>query len=158
MNNTNHTYYDNHTNAAERQIWLDMDGTFVDLYGVENWCERLNASDPSPYMEAKPLINLSAFARVLNNKQRQGWTINIVSWTSKSGTTQYQNHVCEIKKAWLKIHLKSVHFDNIHIIPYGEPKHNGRKGILFDDNASVRAAWGENAFDVQDLIQSIRGL
>ena len=35
-----------------KQIWFDMDGTLADLYGVENWLEKLRASDPSPYAEA----------------------------------------------------------------------------------------------------------
>lgn len=159
MNNTNYTYYDNHTNTAEKQIWLDMDGTFVDLYGVENWLDMLIAGDPTPYMIAKPLVRLQSLARVLNTKRRQGWSINIVSWTSKNGSAHYNEMVANVKRTWLKIHLRSVQFDNIDILPYGTPKGAGRCGTLFDDEERNRIEWTNGqAFDVQDLIQSIRGL
>lgn len=32
----------------ERKIWLDCDGTWIDLYGVENWLDMLQAYDPTP--------------------------------------------------------------------------------------------------------------
>jgi len=63
-------------------IWFDMDGTLADLYGVENWLPMLRASDPTPYMVARPLVNLSALARVLNRLQREGYEIGVISWTS----------------------------------------------------------------------------
>ena len=56
-----------------RTINLDMDGTFVDLYGVDGWLEDIIARDTRPYEVARPLVNLSALARVLNNKQRKGY-------------------------------------------------------------------------------------
>lgn len=143
----------------EKQIWLDMDGTFVDLYGVENWLDLLINENPLPYMVAKPLVRLQSLARVLNTKRRQGWSINIVSWTSKGGSEWYNDMVATVKENWLKIHLKSVQFDHIDIIPYGTPKGNGRCGILFDDEQHNRDEWTNGqAFDVQDLITMIRGL
>ena len=54
-------------------INFDMDGTIADLYGVDNWLAKLNASDPSPYIEAKPLLNLSTLARRLNKLLRDGY-------------------------------------------------------------------------------------
>ena len=32
-----------------RTIWFDMDGTIANLYGVDNWLDKLHASDASPY-------------------------------------------------------------------------------------------------------------
>ena len=54
----------------ERAIWLDMDGNFVDLYGVENWLEDLTNHNPRPYIMAKPLVCLSVLARTLNKLQK----------------------------------------------------------------------------------------
>ena len=44
----------------EKKIWLDMDGTFVDLYGVENWLPMLRAEETTPYEIAKPLVRRAA--------------------------------------------------------------------------------------------------
>jgi len=71
------------------KINLDMDGTFVNLYGVNDWLSYLIAENVFPYVAAKPLINLSVFARLLNKLQKKGYEINIISWCSKNGTTQY---------------------------------------------------------------------
>ena len=48
------------------KINFDMDGTIADLYGVSNWLEDLLHEDVRPYVEARPLVNLQALARVLN--------------------------------------------------------------------------------------------
>lgn len=53
-------------------IFFDLDGTLADLYGVEDWLDMLMASDALPYEIAKPLIRLSALARLLNNLQKRG--------------------------------------------------------------------------------------
>ena len=39
----------------EKILNFDMDGTFVDLYGVENWLDDLTNSRTRPYEIAKPL-------------------------------------------------------------------------------------------------------
>lgn len=60
-------------------IYFDMDGTIANLYGVENWLEKLRACDASPYEEAEPLIDLAQLARLLNKLQRKGYEIGIIS-------------------------------------------------------------------------------
>ena len=52
-------------------IFFDLDGTLADLYGVEGWLDMLLASDALPYEIAKPLVRLSALARLLNNLQKK---------------------------------------------------------------------------------------
>ena len=68
-----------------RTINFDMDGTIADLYGVANWLDFLIAEDATPYVVAKPLVNMQVLSRLLNKLQRNGYTINIISWTSKNG-------------------------------------------------------------------------
>ena len=70
-------------------INFDMDGTIADLYGVENWLAMLTAEDTTPYEDALPLLRLSALARRLNNLQRNGYQIAIISWLSKTGSAEY---------------------------------------------------------------------
>ena len=43
-----------------KTYFFDMDGTFVDLYGVDNWLDDLINEKTRPYDEAKPLVNLAA--------------------------------------------------------------------------------------------------
>ena len=139
-------------------IWFDMDGTIADLYGVDNWLEKLVNSDPSPYAEAAPLVNLSRLARRLNKLQRDGYKIGIVSWLSKSGSCEYNKMVISAKKKWLEIHLKSVKFDYIDIIEYGTPKEIGRNGILFDDEEKNRKNWKGNSFDENQIFEILKSL
>ena len=142
-------------------IFFDMDGTIADLYGVEGWLDCLIASDTLPYEIAKPLVRLSALARILNRLQKQGYRIGIISWLSKSGSTEYNEAVTEAKLEWLSKHLASVNFDEINIIPYGTPKQNFSKSasdILFDDEAKNRQNWNGQAFDVNNIIEILKGM
>ena len=142
-------------------IFFDMDGTIADLYGVEGWLDCLIASDTLPYEIAKPLVRLSALARILNRLQKQGYRIGIISWLSKSGSTEYNEAVTEAKLEWLSKHLASVNFDEINIVPYGTPKQNFSKSasdVLFDDEAKNRQNWNGQAFDVDNIIEILKGM
>ena len=142
-------------------IWFDLDGTIVDLYGVDNWLEYLIAKDTLPYEIAKPLLRLSALARVLNNLQRKGYKIGIISWLAKNSTAEYDKAVAEAKEKWLRNHLASVIFDDINIVAYGTPKSTFAKSeddILFDDEAPNRKEWTGKAFDVDSIIEILKGL
>lgn len=143
-----------------KAIWFDMDGTIADLYGVPNWLEYLINSDPLPYKAAKPLVNMNSLARLLNRLQAEGYHIGIVSWLSKSGTESYNEAVINAKLAWLNKHLHSVHWDEIVIVPYGTPKHEvvSIEGILFDDEERNRTNWTGIAYDVENIIEILKGL
>lgn len=141
-------------------IYFDMDGTIADLYSVPNWLPLLRAYDPKPYAEAKPLVNLNSLARILNRLQRQGIRIGIISWLSKNSTPEYDAKVTTAKKKWLAKHLSSVNFDEIHIVPHGTPKQNfaTTNDILFDDEAKNRENWIGKAFDVDSIIEILKGM
>ena len=142
-------------------IFFDMDGTIADLYGVNNWLNYLLASDTLPYKIAKPLVKLNSLARILNRLQRNGYKIGIISWLSKSGSDEYNNAVAEVKKNWLRKHLASVKFDEIHIVNYGTPKQVFAKtadDILFDDEKPNRDNWTGKAFDVDKIIEILKGI
>ena len=139
-------------------IYFDMDGTIANLYGVENWLDYLIASDPTPYAIAKPLVNMNRLARLLNRLQAEGYHIGIVSWLSKNSTEAYDNAVTLAKAHWLDRHLHSVHWDEIKIVPYGTPKQNVGKGILFDDELPNRENWGEGAYHPDKIFEILGGL
>ena len=140
----------------EKWIWLDCDGTWIDLYGVPNWLEMLINNDPTPYAVAKPLVNLAWFARTIHELQNSGVKVGVISWLSKNSTEKYDKLVTETKLAYFEKHLPSVVFDEIHIVPYGTPKSTCGKGILFDDEERNRKEWNGMAFDEKDLIPTLR--
>lgn len=135
---------------------LDCDGTFINLYGVNGWLDDIINEDVRPYREAKPLVNLTWFARTVHELQNQGWKVNIISWTAKNGSKEYNKRVTKTKIEWLEKHLPSVTFDNIHIVKYGTPKTSLEKGILFDDEEHNRKEWEGIAFNEVDLIKRMR--
>lgn len=141
-----------------KEIWFDMDGTIADLYGVDGWLEMLINNDPTPYKVARPLVRMATLARLLNRLQREGYEIGIVSWLSKTSTAEYDRAVTEVKKEWLAVHLKSVRFDSIDILPYGTPKEIGRDGILFDDEEKNRRNWNGIAHNVNEIIEVLKAL
>ena len=144
-----------------KAIYFDMDGTIADFYSVPHWLEYLCENDPTPYEVARPLLNMSHLARLLNRLQREGWHIGIVSWLSKSGTAEFDATVTATKKVWLNQHLRSVHWDEVVIVPYGVPKHEMvqyAEGILFDDECRNRENWIGTAYDVDNILEILKGL
>ena len=143
------------------RICFDMDGTIANLYGVENWLAMIINHDATPYKEAETLINMNSLARLLHKLQRIGYEVGIISWLAKESTTEYDKEVTAAKKAWLEKHLKSVHFDFIEIVPYGTDKNIVCKDtldILFDDEERNRNNWNGTAYDVDNIIEILKGL
>lgn len=143
-----------------KAIYFDMDGTIADLYGVEGWLDDLIAENTRPYAEAKPLLNLSLLARYIHKAQKMGYIVGVISWLSKSGTPEYNKAVTEVKREWLKKHLPSVEWDEIHIVEYGTPKSTCRTctGILFDDEERNLKEWGAGAVIASSLLEVLRNL
>ena len=142
----------------EKTICFDMDGTIADFYGVENWLEYLKSENPYPYMVANPLVNMSALARVLNNRQKKGYKLVIISWLSKTGSENFNSLVTNAKMLWLKKHLPSVVWDEIYVLPYGTPKENYGNGILFDDEKPNRDNCKGIAYDVNNILEILKKL
>lgn len=144
-----------------KAIYFDMDGTIANFYGVEGWLDDLINERTRPYAQARPLVNMNALARRLNNLQKKGFKIGIVSWLSKNGTENFNKAVTETKLAWLSKHLHSVNFDEIKIVPYGVPKSEvveNSNGILFDDEEPNRKNWKGQAFDESKIMEILKAV
>ena len=142
-------------------VYLDMDGTIANFYGVPGWLEYLQAEDTTPYEVAAPLVNFSLLARYLHKLQACGVAIGIVSWTSKSGSEGFHKQVVNAKMEYLRRHLPSVEWDEIYIVPYGTPKYEVVKnpdGVLFDDESRNRIDWRGIAFGEDNLIEILKAL
>lgn len=142
-----------------KAIWFDMDGTIADLYSVEGWLAYLQAEDTTPYEQAKVMHNMAQLAKLLHSAQRKGYTIGIISWTSKNGTQKYNKAVEQAKREWLNKHLHSVKWDAIHVVEYGTNKHSVcGDGILFDDEQRNRDEWQGMAFTPEHIVEILKSL
>lgn len=141
------------------KIWLDLDGTIADLYSVDGWLADLEAYKVRPYAEAVPMLNMSLLARLLNKLQRSGHMVGIISWTSRTGTVEYNAEVSVAKHQWLSRHLGSVRWNAIYVVPYGTNKKEVcGEGILFDDEERNRVQWGEGAYSNTEIIDVLKEL
>lgn len=142
------------------KIWLDMDGTIADLYGVEGWLEDLISFNERPYREAKPLVRMCVLARLLNKVQKNGYEICVVTALSKNSTKEYDEKVIEAKKVWLRTHLKSVNFNEVRFVPYTFTKNDVNSGndILFDDEERHLTAWTGKAVHASEILNTLKSL
>ena len=144
-----------------RTIWWDMDGTIANLYAVENWLPMLRAEDTTPYEEAEVMWNMSQLARLMNQVQKLGYKLGIISWTSKGGSASYNEAVKQAKLGWLKKHLASVSWDSICVVSYGTPKSlvmETEDDILFDDEEKNRDNWLGEAYEPEMMIKVLKAL
>ena len=142
-----------------KTYFFDMDGTFVDLYGVDNWLDDLINENTRPYDEAKPLVNFARLAKAINKARRNGNKVCIVSWLAKNATEEYNTRVTTAKRNYLKKHFPSVTFDEIIIVPYGTPKQNyctNRTDVLFDDDKPNRDNWTGVAYEPSKIFEVLR--
>ena len=124
-------------------IYFDMDGTVADLYGVPNWLEKLRAFDESPYIDAKPLVDMAELEKVCRVLMSQGYQIGIITWLSKDSNNNYDRKVIQAKCEWFEHYMPYI--TKYHPIAYGIPKQKAVKRVsemwLVDDNAEVREMW-----------------
>jgi hypothetical protein len=146
-----------------RTLVFDMDGTIANLYGVKNWLDLIEASDPTPYKVAEPMYDMSLLADILTALKLQGWTIAVTSWLALNATKEYDELVREAKKEWLARY--SFPADEIHIVKYGTTKanctrKNGGFQILVDDNEKVRNGWtlGDTINAKENIIEKLLDL
>ena len=141
-----------------KAIYFDMDGTIANLYGVDGWLDCIINEYTKPYREAKALVNMRQLGRELNRLRQNGYTIGIISWLAKGATDEYNKRVTQAKRNWLARHLSAVRFDEVHIVEYGTPKYTLGNGILFDDEEPNRASWIGKAYDVNDIIETLKAI
>ena len=141
-----------------KEICFDLDGTLNKFYEVDGWLNDLIAQNPRPYKIAPPSVNMNALARNLNRLKKNGYTIKIISWSSKARDAEFDKVVREAKIWWLNKHMPSFKFDEINVLPYGTPKEEYGHGILFDDEPQNRENWRGVAYDETNILGVLRSL
>lgn len=150
--------------TTQKTLVFDMDGTLVDLYGVQGWLEDLRAFNPRPYIVAKPMYDKDTLNTILLTLKAMGWRIVVTSWLSKESTKEYDKLVRMAKLQCLDD--LEFPYDEVHLVKYGTTKANctrklGGYQILVDDNADVRKGWnlGEtidaNKNIINDLVELV---
>ena len=142
-------------------IYFDMDGTIANLYGVNNWLEKLRAEDATPYAEAAPMVDVANFQLLLAILKNRGYKIGIISWLSKNSSKEYDRMVRKAKKEWLTINFPEIRFDEMHLVKYGTRKDyvaKDKNGIIFDDDDRVREKWKGEAINpnIEDIIEVLK--
>lgn len=136
--------------TMEKMIYLDIDGSINNFYGVEGWLDYILNGDETPYRIAPCTVNEEAILRLVN----YGYKIGIISWLAKNSTKEYDTKVRRAKKEWLKENYPNVVFEEIHIVKYGTPKYKVAKiknSILFDDELPNRMAWKGLALEPKEI-------
>ena len=150
-------------NNDTKVIYFDVDGTFYNLYGYNNWLECILSENTDCYTHSDLLVNENDFIEVLNNLKEKGYKLGIITWLSKNATKNYQNKVRKAKYRYIHKHFSNL-FDEIHIIQYGKNKSEYCKGknyILFDDEENNRKQWIEKngiAYNVINIIDILKTL
>lgn len=132
----------------KKMLVFDMDGTLANLYGVENWLEKLRAEDVSPYIEAEPLWDMQVLNYILALLQEKGYIIAVTSWLGMKATKEYKCQTAQAKREWLDRY--NFPYNELHFVQYGTTKanctrHKADFQILIDDNDKVRAGWSLGA-------------
>lgn len=150
---------------TQKAIYFDMDGTIADLYGVEDWLDKLLAHDPSPYYDAEPLVDPDVLWDFCSQASADGYRIGIVSWLSKECPNFYAKDIIDMKLAWCDDFLPAL--DEIVLAPYGTPKSTcvlvPDNAVLIDDELPNRLEWqsvqhNRIAYSTEDMMGTLAAL
>lgn len=132
----------------KKTVYLDMDGTIANLYGIENWLPRLRAEDKTIFLECEPMISEK---ELLDKFPTENFEMKILSMTPLNATENYCLDVINQKNEWLNKYFPSI-TKRIYK-PYGHNKNlkNSKNAILIDDSEPIRNSWRGIAINPVEL-------
>lgn len=117
-------------------LYLDMDGTIANLYGLDNWLERLLNEDKTVFIDCEPLITEK---QLLTLYPLEKYDIRILSMTPKNATQAYCESVREQKNVWLDKYFPRLQKRLYMAYGYNKNLKNSKNAMLIDDNDKIRA-------------------
>ncbi len=116
-------------------VYLDMDGTIADLYGMKNWLKKLENEVEGLFLNCKPLVSEEELEYIF---PRDVYELRICSMTPKDATEEYCQVVINEKNQWLDKYFPSI--THRVYMAYGNNKNlkNSKNHILVDDNEKIR--------------------
>ena len=132
----------------KQKVYLDMDGTIYNLYGRENWLERLLSGDESVFW--------GDFRLITENDLRfrypaSEFEIVILSMTPKGADEEYCKRVITVKDAWLDMYFPSITKRIYKKYSHNKNLPHCENAILIDDNAEIRKTWRGTAIDPAEI-------
>ena len=127
-----------------KKIYFDLDGTVYNLYGVENWLEKLRSEQENVFTEGNFMCDYSEFMERIHFLLDYGYSFGIITWLPMQASPEYEEICRQEKIKWIKKYLPFV--TEINICSYGIPKQNciqkrAKEMWLIDDNAEVCKMW-----------------
>lgn len=119
-------------------VYLDMDGTIADLYGIENWLPRLRNEDETIFLECRPMITE---ADLLKSFPADEYEIRVLSMTPLGATAEYCKNVAKQKDAWLDKFFPSITKRIYRAYGHNKNLRNSANAILVDDSEPIRNSW-----------------
>lgn len=129
-------------------VYLDMDGTIADLYGIENWLYRLRHEDATIFLECKPMITENELLRRFPTEE---YEIRIMSMTPKGASANYCLNVAKQKDAWLDKYFPSITKRIYRAYGHNKNLRNSINAILIDDSEPIRNSWRGTAINPIEL-------
>ena len=123
------------------KILFDLDGTVADLYGRNDWLEKLRAEVPI-YEELEPLVDMIELTAIAERLAEKGVEFGVVTWLSMGASVDYEFVTAMEKFRWCQKYMPYI--SEFEAQPYGTPKQTNYhhcKCILIDDNAEVRQSF-----------------
>ena len=120
------------------KVYLDMDGTIVDLYGQPNWLEAIRSEAPGLFLRARPLMSEKV---LLEKFPKEKYEITVLSMTPKDASLEYCEKVIEEKNAWLDKHFPALKKRIYQKYGHNKNIKNSANAILVDDNETIRKSW-----------------
>lgn len=123
------------------KILFDLDGTVADLYGRDDWLEKLRAEVPI-YEELEPLVDMVELTTIAEKLIENGVEFGVVTWLSMGASENYEFITAMEKFRWCQKYMPYI--SEFEAQPYGTPKQTNYhhcKCILIDDNAEVRQSF-----------------
>ena len=130
------------------KVYLDMDGTIANLYGIENWLHRLRNSDENIFLECEPMISEET---LFNKFPADSFDIRILSMTPMNASAEYCENVKRQKDEWLNRYFPKL--TNRIYKKYGHNKNlrNSENAILIDDSEPIRNSWKGTALNPAEI-------
>ena len=126
------------------KVYLDMDGTIANLYGIEDWLPRLRASDETIFLECAPLISEET---LLAHFPPEQYEIGILSMTPLGASKEYCENVAEQKNAWLDKFFPSITKRIYRVYGHNKNLKGSENAILIDDSEPIRNSWRGTAIN-----------
>lgn len=130
-------------------VYLDMDGTIANLYGIENWLDGLRQEKNGLFLNCDILVSQEKLFSIF---PQEIFDIRILSMTPKDATKEYCETVKQEKNLWLDKHFPALK-KRIYL-KYGHNKNlkNSKNAILVDDNEMIRNTWNGLALNPKGLL------